>query len=147
MPELLFYTTWLDKHFKKAFRKLTARQQEERREQLAQFLEALQACNHPATDPSLQPWRPTSYQGVTRIQGDGRLVEYRFPGLMRVIGCYFEEQQPDRPIRQIILLAATLTHDHDRMKRLLRQHRGEIHKLAEGKESSSEPRLDRHRRS
>ena len=35
---------------------------------------------------------------------------------MRVIACYFE----DRP--DILLVTATLTHDHERMKRLLKEH-------------------------
>lgn len=128
MPELLFFSTWLDKHFKKALRKLPKKQQEERKEQLASFLEALQDCNHPATDPNLAAWRPTSYRGVTDIPGGGRLVEYRFPGLMRVVACYFETEGPSPP-QPIILLTATLTHDHDRMKRQIRQHRGEIQDL------------------
>ncbi|HSK77322.1 MAG TPA: hypothetical protein VLQ45_12790 [Thermoanaerobaculia bacterium] len=44
------------------------------------------------------------------------MAEYRFPGTLRVIACYFEE----RP--EILLVTVTIKHDHDRMKRLLKEH-------------------------
>ena len=56
-----------------------------------------------------------------------KLVEYRLRGLVRVIAKY-----PARPdTEDILLLAVTLDHDHERLKSLLRQHRSAIEDWAE----------------
>lgn len=38
------------------------------------------------------------------------------PGTMRVIACSFDDDD------RILLLTATLNHDHDRMQRLIKEH-------------------------
>jgi hypothetical protein len=130
MPELVFYRpTWLDRSFKKALQKAPPRERERRERDLGDLLIALQGCFHPTLDPSLQRWRPTAYKGVARIEGF-QFVEYRLPRLMRVVACYSEVENPDR-IARIILLTATLTHDHERMKRLIRKHRGGLQEYSE----------------
>ncbi len=122
MPELVFFEpTWLDKEFEKAFKRLSADEKEARTEDLAALMEALRSCRHPVTDPSLARFKPGSYSGVIRLQPHQVLIEYRLRGLMRVIACYVrssDETSDDK----IVLLAATLTHDHDRLKKLVRQH-------------------------
>jgi hypothetical protein len=52
---------------------------------------------------------------------DAYLVEYRFPGVMRVIACCFDSQADAPHQGLVLLLTITLDHDHDRMKRLIRQ--------------------------
>lgn len=121
-PVFTYPATWLDKHFRKTFEKLAPAEREERVRQLVELTEALKACVHPVRDPRLQPFRPTSYRGVTQIPG-GQLIEYRFPGTMRVIACYFEAGSEARPSEHVVLMTVTLSHDHDRMKRLIQQHR------------------------
>jgi hypothetical protein len=85
-------------------------------QRLADLLEAIRRCSHPVTDPCLRAWRPSHYKGVTKIRA-GHLVEYRFlPGTMRVIACYFDDED------RVLLLTATVKHDHDRMQRLIEEH-------------------------
>lgn len=131
MPELVRYRpTWLDRSFNKALKKTPTREREKRVQDLGDLLEALQSCTHPTLDPSLQRWRPTAYRGVVEVEGI-QFVEYRLPRLMRVIACYSEEENPGDAVTRIILLTATLTHDHERMKRLIRQHRSDIQETAQ----------------
>jgi hypothetical protein len=111
-----YLPTWLDRHFRKAFALLPAGDQEDCEQRLADLVAALRACSHPAMDPQLRPWRPSHYRGVTKLR-EGHLVEYRFmPGTMRVIACYFDHDD------RILLVTATLTHDHGRMQRLIKEH-------------------------
>ncbi len=126
MPEVrIFGPTWLDKQYRKDFEKLRPAEQVRCREHLAELLEALQRCAHPVQDAGLKRWRPTPYRGIPKIKGEGHLVEYRLPGLFRVIACYFEK--PGMSIPDVILLvAATLKHDHERLKRLIQGHRHEL---------------------
>lgn len=113
---LPYEPTWLDKHFRKALSQLPVAEQRDCASRLADLVSALKECGHPIKDPRLAQWRPSPYNGVVRIRR-GHLAEYRFRGtLMRVIACYFDE----RP--ELLLVTATLTHDHDRMKRLLKEH-------------------------
>lgn len=88
-------------------------------------MKVLKVCAHPVTDPRLQSWRPSSYRGVIQVKG-GYLVEYRFPGVMRVIACCFDGSA-DAPVQGLVLLLTiTLDHDHERMKKLIRQSSGDI---------------------
>jgi hypothetical protein len=116
-PVIPYLPTWLDKFFRKGLKGLTSQDQEAYEERLGDLLEALAECRHPIQDPNLRPWNPSSYRGVVKIKGGGHLAEYRFPPTtMRVIACYFI----DRP--EILLLAATINHDHPRMQRLIKEH-------------------------
>ena len=127
MPRLVrvFKPTWQDRHFRKALEKLTLKEREERARQVADLVRVLQVCAHPVTDSQLQRWRPSAYRGVAQIEG-GYLVEYRFPGVMRVITCCFEGGADPALQGLILLLTITLDHDHERMKRLIRQSSAEI---------------------
>lgn len=75
----------------------------------------LRECRHPIKDPQLGRWRPSPYRGVVKVKG-GHLAEYRLTSTMRVIACYFEDRE------DILLVVATIKHDHERMKRLLKEH-------------------------
>lgn len=134
-----FAPTWQDRFFRKSVERLSPREREERAGQAASLVKALQACAHPVTDPRLQQWRPSSYRGVIQAK-DGYLVEYRFPGVMRVIAYCFDAQADARS-GLVLLLTITLDHDHDRMKRLIRQSSADI--LQEGQtfheQGSEEP--------
>ena len=124
-----FEPTWLDKHFKKAFKKLNARSQRERKAQLIELTEALQNSSHPIQDPKLSRYRRSSYRGVAQIDG-GQLVEYRLPGTLRVIVCFFAQGSAAIEEEHVVLMTATLNHDHERMKRLIKQHRREVGRSA-----------------
>lgn len=127
MPRFVrvFEPTWQDRHFLKAVEKLTPREREDRAQQVADLVRVLKVSTHPVTDPQLQRWRPSAYRGVAQIK-DGYLVEYRFPGVMRVIACCFEGGADPTLQGLILLLTITLDHDHERMKRLIRQSSAEI---------------------
>lgn len=127
MPRVVrvFEATWQDRHFRKALEKLRPEERAQRAGQVAALVKALQVCTNPVTDPALQPWRPSSYRGVAQVRGGGQLVEYRFPGIMRVIACCFEGSgDPRRSL--VLLLTITLDHDHERMKKLIRQSAGDV---------------------
>lgn len=115
--------TWLDSQFKKSFKKLSRKDQELCSQRMDDLIEALEHCNHPALDPRLQRWRPSAYRSIAGINGD--FVEYRFPGTMRVIACYFEVH-PGELDDSVLLIAVTLNHDHDRIQRLIRTHKAGI---------------------
>ncbi len=112
--------TWLDKAFTKDYKKLSQDEQRSFTERLSELIETLRECVHPVTDPALRKWRPSAYRIAGRIEG--HLVEYRFPGTVRVIACYFETD-PGQITDTILLVAATLKHDHSRLKRLIEGHR------------------------
>jgi hypothetical protein len=114
-PIVPYEPTWLDRVFKKELGSLPAREQDTCIECLAELLAGLKSCKHPIQDPSLQRRHPTSYKGVIHVLG-GHLVEYRLTKTMRVIACYFEERA------DVLLVTATIKHDHERMKRVLRNH-------------------------
>ena len=115
--------TWLDGQFKKSFKKLSRKDQELCNQRLDELVEALESCNHPALDPALQRWRPSAYRSIAGIAGN--FVEYRFSGTMRVITCYFESE-PGQIDDEILLIAITLNHDHDRIQRLISGHKASI---------------------
>jgi hypothetical protein len=119
-----FGPTWLDRRFQKDFKSLPSQDQQRRRSELAGLIRALGTCAHPSTDPTLRPFRPSSYKGVAKVPG--QLIEYRLPGLFRVIVCYFTSDTGSGREERILLVAATLTHDHERLQRLIQQHRGDI---------------------
>ena len=114
-PVVPYEPIWLDRTFKKELNSLNSGEQDNCIRLLAELIDALKLCRHPIQDSNLQKWRPTSYKGVVAIKG-GHLAEYRLTGTMRVIACYFEDRET------ILLVVATIKHDHDRMKRLLRDH-------------------------
>lgn len=120
-----FSPTWQDRHFRKSVERLSPEARNERALQVSSLVKALQECANPVTDPRLRPWWPSTYKGVIRVQG-GHLVEYRFPGVMRVIACCFDSTALPSCQGLVLLLTVTLDHDHDRMKRLLREHSGGI---------------------
>ena len=108
--------TWLDKNFKKDFQALDGGRRSQCQEDLADLISDLQKCTHPVLDPVLGRWRPSAYKGVVRLDPGCHLVEYRLTGTVRVIACHFDARE------EILLLTATVRHDHERMKRLLKEH-------------------------
>lgn len=121
-----FEPTWLDKRFCKARAKLSPLQRRDCDRQLAELIAALKRCRHPATDPDLARWRPSRYSAAG-IPGTCRLVEYRLKGLFRVVAAFFvdHESPPDR-YSVVLLVGATLSHDHQRLERLIGSHRAAL---------------------
>lgn len=110
--------TWLDRQYRKALRVLPPEEQEASKKELGDLLEALQTCQHPQKDPALARWKPTPYSG----QGVPGLCEYRLGPRARVVArCV--DPAPGQPI---LLVAATLVHDHERIKRLIATHKKRI---------------------
>ncbi len=108
------FRTWADREFRNDYKRLPRKERELCEERLEALIAALASCNHPALDPELWKYRPSSYR--VRRKGEGRLLEYRLPGVLRVIVCYFEEESV------ILLVAVTLTHDHTRLRRLIERN-------------------------
>lgn len=109
---LFTYTpTWLDREYKKSLKALSEQEQADHEADLSGLLRALQACRHPATDLALQRYRPTAYAGL----GVPGLYEYRLAGLGRVIARCLDAA----PGGDMLLVAITVIHDHERIKRLI----------------------------
>jgi hypothetical protein len=124
-----FDPTWLDREYRKAFEALNEEEQDETRQQLTLLLSDLAACRHPCQDPNLARWKPTPYPGV----GVSALYEYRTAQLGRVIA-----RCPDvSPQGEVLLVAATLTHDHNRIKRLIVANKSAIGKEPKSKDDRS----------
>jgi hypothetical protein len=114
----VFYceVTWKDRRFQKDFSRLNPQEQMDFLQSLEKLRKDLEETPHPATDPKLrQAYRAKSYSGVVALKG-AQLIEYSLGPLARVIAKYpASEGRPD-----ILLLAVTLLHDHERLKRILR---------------------------
>src|SRR5262249_37222096 len=111
-----------DRKFQKDFAGLNPYAQEEFLRALLALTTALENTPHPATDPQLrQAYKVKSYKGVVVLRS-GNLIEYSIGNLARVIAKY--------PAREgsgdILLMAVTLFHDHERLKRLIKSNRSEI---------------------
>ena len=112
MPNrIVQFRTWADREFRSDYKRLPKKDKVLCEERLEALIVALAGCTHPALDPDLQKYRPSAYR--VHRKGEGRLLEYRLPGALRVIVCYFEEESV------ILLVAVTLTHDHERLRRLI----------------------------
>jgi hypothetical protein len=115
-PVVPYKLTWLDRAFRKSFDVLPPAKKAKCKEQISELIEALKECSHPLKDQRLQGWRPSAYY-VANFKLSCKLVEYRLDSDgLRVVVCYFDGK-PD-----IVLATATLTHDHEGMRKLLREH-------------------------
>jgi len=119
---LICNQTWKDRKFEKTFKRLDARKQRDLLERLADLSSILARVPHPASHPELQKYRPTAYDGIAQLRGGGKLLEYRLDQVSRVIAKHPACEGSD----DILLLAITVDHDHDRLKSLIQQHRAEI---------------------
>ena len=114
--------TWKDRQFQKQFSLLREAEQTSFLERLALLVSLLEVASHPATDPRLrQSFRAKSYGGVIPLRG-AALIEYSLDSLSRVIAKFPAREGSD----DILLVAVTLSHDHDRLKRLIRGNRSAI---------------------
>ncbi len=119
MPNrIVRFRTWADREFRKDYKKLSKKARDLCEQHIEALIWALARCNHPAFDVELKKYRPSSYR--VRQSGAGKLLEYRLPGLLRVIVCYFEEESV------ILLVGVTLTHDHERLRRLIERNQTEF---------------------
>ena len=126
-----FKLTWEDKHYRKTLNKLNSKQQKKLLKEIAALIKALSNCTHPTSDPILQRWNPSPYKRVIKQSG---LYEYRLDKMTRVIACLIEvnpddEADPndDNEVDEVVLmLTVTLTHDHERMRRLIQSQKGSI---------------------
>ena len=114
--------TWRDRKFQKDFARLNPDAQERFLQALEKLIEDLQDAPHPATDPKLrQSYRAKSYAGVVSLRG-AQLIEYSLGRLTRVIAKYPACEGG----QDILLIVVTLVHDHERLKRLIKDNRAEI---------------------
>lgn len=124
MSRRVFYcsATWRDRKFQKDFSGLSAGAQEAFLLELQKLAMVLENAPHPATDPKLrQAYKAKSYQGVVVLKS-GTLIEYSIGKLARVIAKYPARKEST----DILLIAVTLLHDHERLKRLIKENRSEI---------------------
>jgi hypothetical protein len=115
---------WFDHHFKKAFKKLPGPEQKKRLAELANLVEKLADCTHPILDPRLSPWKPSAYH-VPKVPHDKQLCEYRCTFPMRVIAQWIEPCLED-PEGAVLLVAVTLSHDHERLKEIISRNRSSL---------------------
>jgi len=120
-PVRQYEPLWFDHQFKKDLRKLNETQRAQRVEELTALTLALAACRHPTHDPMLQRWRPSAYH-VPKVPPEVRLYEYRCTFPMRVIARWIEPTDAE-PEGVVLLVAATLSHDHQRLLGILKDHR------------------------
>jgi hypothetical protein len=122
--EVRFFTpTWPDRDFKKALDGLAPAERERWVEEIAELVESLASCKHPAIDhPGLARWRPSAYR-VPGLKGV-EIFEYRGSYPLRVVARWVRSAQPEPEV--ILLLCATLSHDHQRLKGLLERHGSRI---------------------
>lgn len=124
---LSYRPTWGDKRFQKGFKDALdsvkkAKREEvarKRQEELKALFEALRTCGDLVTDPLVRRWDPTPYRGVVTLRR-GRVIEYRCRGLFRLVAVDYPEE------KVVLLFAATAEHDHERLKRQLKEHRGAL---------------------
>lgn len=107
--------TWMDRQFAKALKKLDAKQRQKCLQWLELLTKALAVCTHPRNDPRLASFDPSPYDRVIKVKD---LYEYRKGNRVRAVACVRSEWA--------LLLTVTVSHDHERMQRLLQQHRTEI---------------------
>jgi len=129
--------TWLDKEFKKSFEKLDKKAKARAEQELGDLLSALKECRHPTMDPALAPWKPSAYSGL----GIDGLYEYRLGKRGRVIARCIDP----RPTGDVLLVSATIAHDHARMTRLIQTHKAGIAGATAVSPSSDEQNQDGHR--
>jgi hypothetical protein len=113
---------WNEREFRKAFRDLSEAEQEDRLGELDQLSQALAECRHPVTDPALQSWRPSPYN-IPKV--GIRLYEYRFRYPFRVIAGFIDPGK-DEPEGVVLIVAATLSHDHKRLKEVIFRSRQDL---------------------
>lgn len=107
-----FGPTWQDRSFKKEFKRLPADRRNQLLEELASLIDTLAACTHPTADQRLATYRPSAYQ-VPGLKGALPLYEYRLKKLTRVIAGWHGDGEA------VLMVAVTLSHDHNRLKRLI----------------------------
>lgn len=127
-PVRLFDLFWGDRDFKKAFKRLPEPNQKERLSELATLVSDLAACTHPTHDPALQRWKPSAYHVRSVDASKIKLYEYRCTFPMRVIARWIDPTH-DEPEGAILLVAATLSHDHERLKEIIRRNRQDLEEV------------------
>lgn len=123
-PVYPFLPTWEDRRFKKELSKLSAEAREGVLEEISALIDALAECRHPTKDEVLRPYKPSPYQ-APGIKREPRLYEYRLSGVTRVVAGWVQDGEA------ILMVAATLSHDHSRLKRLLKQHNSGLGQLGQ----------------
>jgi hypothetical protein len=122
LPEIrTFEPTWLDRRFRKDYERLSASEKQRRQVEMEALFAALAGCRHPTSDPDLQRWQPGPY----RISGLSDLYEYRCRYPLRIIVRWITPSE-QVPAGAVLLVAATLAHDHERIKLLIERSRQEI---------------------
>jgi hypothetical protein len=124
-----FLPTWKDRRYRKDLKRLAPRDREAIEKDLADLLTELRSASDLATDPRLARFKPTAYRyrGVPQLRSPGaRLYEYRLHDLTRVIVCHFVSHAAIGGEELVLLLGMTVSHDHERLVRLIREHRSEF---------------------
>ena len=121
-----FLPTWQDRRYRKELKRQSPRDREAIEKDLGELIRALRTAADLATDPNLARFKPTAYRyrGVPQLRSPGaQLYEYRLHGLTRVIVCHFVSHAALGGEELALLLAMTVSHDHERLVRLIREHR------------------------
>ncbi len=115
---------WPDREFKKSLRNLGDEERNLRLQELAELAQALISCTHPTHDPALAKWRPSAYH-VRRISAGIKLCEYRCRFPFRIIVRWIDPSDED-PEGAVLIVAATLNHDHERLADIIFRNRQDL---------------------
>lgn len=115
-PVYPFLPTWEDRRFKKELSRLSVDAREGVLREISTLIEALAECRDPIRDQELRSYKPSPYR-APGLKNEPRLYEYRLSGVKRVIAAWISDGEA------ILMIAVTLSHDHTRLLRLLKQHR------------------------
>lgn len=124
-PVREFDLFWGDRAFKKSLQKLREPERKARLEELTDLVSVLTVCSHPTLDPRLQRWKPSAYHVRSVDSAQVRLYEYRCVYPMRVIARWIDPT-PAEPLGSVLLVAATLSHDHERLQEVIRKNRQDL---------------------
>lgn len=118
-PVYPFLPTWEDRRFKKELSKLSPDAREGVLEEIRALIDALAGCRDPIRDRKLRPYQPSPYR-APGLKNEPRLYEYRLSGVTRVLAAWVQDGEA------VLMVAVTLSHDHPRLIRLLKQHRSSL---------------------
>ncbi|HET9226986.1 MAG TPA: hypothetical protein VFR31_09985 [Thermoanaerobaculia bacterium] len=124
-PVREFDLFWGDRDFKRSLQRLSESDRQERLSELTELVRDLSDCRHPTHDPALQRWRPSAYHVRNVDSSQVKLFEYRCAYPMRVIVRWIDPT-PEEPAGVVLLVAATLSHDHERLKEVIRRNRQDL---------------------
>ena len=119
-----FQPLWFDRHFKKSLKSLSSSEQDRRLQGISGLIQALAECRHPLHGPD------ACLLAAQRLSRESHsLASLSTAAAFRYASSPARTNQPnplDQPDGAVLMVAATLAHDHDRLQKLIAGRHGEI---------------------